>query len=40
MLGYMRSQVAIIDAIVWVTLEIIEIGIPQNELRSLVSHAF
>tara|TARA_A100001388_G_C28395600_1_gene323578 strand:+ start:361 stop:531 length:171 start_codon:yes stop_codon:yes gene_type:complete len=32
--------VAIIDQVGWVTVEIIEIDIPQNELCPLVSHAF
>ena len=40
MLGYMRNQVAIIEEVGWVTPEIIEIDIPQNELCPLVSHAF
>ena len=40
MLSYMQNQVAIIDQVGWVTVEIIEIDIPQNELCPLVSHAF
>ena len=40
MLSYMWNQVAIIDAVGWVTPEIIEIDIPQNKLCPLVAQAF
>ena len=40
MLPYIFNHVAIIDAVSWVTPEVIKIDIPQNEFRPLVSHTF
>ena len=40
MLSYMLNQMAIIDAVEWMTPEIIDIDIPQNEICALVTHSF